>query len=65
MYKRQDYRGEIKIILINLSNNKFEINRNDRIAQMVFAEISQVNFKEVNDLDDTLRGGGGFGSTGN
>ena len=60
-----DYRGEIKIILINLSNNKFEINRNDRIAQMVFAEISQVNFIEVNDLDDTLRGGGGFGSTGN
>ena len=60
-----DYRGEIKIILINLSNNEFEINRNDRIAQIVFAEISQVNFKEVNDLDDTLRGGGGFGSTGN
>ncbi len=60
-----DYRGEIKIILINLSNNKFEINRNDRIAQMVFAEISQVNFKEVNDLDDTIRGGRGFGSTGN
>ena len=60
-----DYRGEIKIILINLSNNEFEINRNDRIAQMVFAEISQVNFEEVNDLDDTLRGGRGFGSTGN
>ena len=59
-----DYRGEIKIILINLSNNEFEINRNDRIAQMVFAEISQVNFEEVNDLDDTLRGGRGFGSTG-
>ena len=60
-----DYRGEIKIILINLSNNEFEINRNDRIAQMVFAEISQVNFEEVNDLDNTLRGGRGFGSTGN
>ena len=60
-----DYRGEIKIILINLSNNEFEINRNDRIAQMVFAEISQVNFEEVNDLDNTLRGGEGFGSTGN
>ena len=60
-----DYRGEIKIILINLSNNKFEINRNDRIAQMVFAKVSQVNFKAVNDLDDTIRGGGGFGSTGN
>ena len=59
-----DYRGEIKIILINLSNNKFEINRNDRIAQMVFAEISQVKFEEVNDLDETLRGGKGFGSTG-
>mgnify|MGYP001314512199 CR=1 FL=1 len=60
-----DYRGEIKIILINLSNNKFEINRNDRIAQMVFAKVSQVNFKAVNDLDDTIRGEGGFGSTGN
>ena len=60
-----DYRGEIKIILINLSNNEFEINRNDRIAQMVFAEISQVNFEEVNDLDNTLSGGRGFGSTGN
>ncbi len=59
-----DYRGEIKVVLINLSKQEFLIHPKDRIAQMVFSNISQVKFKEVNDLDTTKRGVGGFGSTG-
>ena len=59
-----DYRGEIKVVLINLSKQEFLIHPKDRIAQMVFSNISQVKFKEVNDLDTTKRGADGFGSTG-
>lgn len=59
-----DYRGEIKIVLINLSKQEFLIHPKDRIAQMVFSNVSQVTFKEVDDLDTTKRGTYGFGSTG-
>jgi len=59
-----DYRGEIKVILINLSKDEFTVNPKDRIAQMVFTNAIQVTFKEVQDLDQTKRGDGGFGSTG-
>lgn len=59
-----DYRGEIKIILINHGDEPFEIQRAMRIAQMVIAPVVQINPVEVNILDDTQRGGAGFGSTG-
>ena len=59
-----DYRGEIKIILINLGNEDFEISRGMRIAQMIIAPVLQVAIKPVESLDDTARGAGGFGSTG-
>jgi len=59
-----DYRGEIKIVLINLSKKEFLIQPKDRIAQMIFSEVAQVTFKEVDDLDSTNRGTDGFGSTG-
>ena len=59
-----DYRGEIKVILFNHSNNEFIINNKDRIAQMVLAPIIKAEFEEVNELPDTIRGEGGFGSTG-
>ena len=59
-----DYRGEIKVILINHGNNEFIINNKDRIAQMVLAPIIKAEFKEVDELPDTIRGEGGFGSTG-
>ena len=59
-----DYRGEIKIVLINLSKKEFLIQPKDRIAQMIFSEVTQVTFKEVDDLDSTNRGIDGFGSTG-
>ena len=59
-----DYRGEIKIILINHGSEEFTINRGDRIAQMVITPVWQANFEEVDDLDETERGAGGFGSTG-
>tara|TARA_X000000368_G_scaffold58967_1_gene41675 strand:+ start:420 stop:875 length:456 start_codon:yes stop_codon:yes gene_type:complete len=59
-----DYRGEIKIVLINLSKKEFLIQPKDRIAQMIFSEVIQVTFKEVEDLDSTNRGIDGFGSTG-
>jgi len=59
-----DYRGEVKIILANLSNNPFAIARGDRIAQLVPAPVQHARFDEVEELDETLRGEGGFGSTG-
>ena len=59
-----DYRGEIKVILINLSNKTFVGERGTRIAQMVLCPIVKAKFKEVDNLDDTDRGVGGFGSTG-
>ncbi len=59
-----DYRGEIKVILINLSNEKVIINNGDRIAQIVFQKIEQIEFIQVEVLDNTTRGLGGFGHTG-
>ena len=59
-----DYRGEIKVILINLGKEKFVIENNDRIAQMVVCPVIQVNLEEVKELSNTERGSGGFGSTG-
>ena len=59
-----DYRGEIKVILVNLSNEAFEIVPGERIAQMVFAKHETAEFEEVESLDETQRGQGGFGSTG-
>ena len=59
-----DYRGEIKVILINLGNKTFTIEKGARIAQMVLCPIIKMNLKDVENLDDTSRGSGGFGSTG-
>ena len=59
-----DYTGEIKVILINLSNEKFVVNPGDRIAQMVVARYERVEWNEVATLDETERGEGGFGHTG-
>ena len=59
-----DYRGEIKVILVNLSNTPFEIVPGERIAQMVVARHERVEWDEVDVLDETARGAGGFGSTG-
>ena len=58
-----DYRGEIKVILINLGKDIFQINKNDRIAQMIVCPIIRVELKEVESLPETVRGEGGFGST--
>lgn len=59
-----DYRGEIKVILVNLSHQSFVINPGERIAQMVIATHEKVEFNVVDKLDETARGEGGFGSTG-
>lgn len=59
-----DYRGEIGVILANLSNESFTINDGDRIAQMVIAAYAHTKWEEVDVLDETKRGHGGFGSTG-
>ena len=59
-----DYRGEIGVILINLSDSDFEINSGDRIAQMVIAKHETISWKVVDKLDDSVRGDKGFGSTG-
>ena len=59
-----DYRGEVKVILVNLSNEEFTINPGERIAQMVVARYEKVEWEEVEVLDATERGDGGFGSTG-
>ncbi len=59
-----DYRGEVKVGLINLSKENRTIKRGDRIAQLVVGRVSRANLKEVNQLDETQRNGGGFGHTG-
>lgn len=59
-----DYRGEIKIALVNLSNQSFTIQSGDRIAQMIIARYEKAQLLEVETLNDTVRGHGGFGSTG-
>jgi dUTP pyrophosphatase len=59
-----DYRGEIKIILFNHSSEDFIINNNDRVAQMVLAPIIKMELEETNELPESIRGKGGFGSTG-
>ena len=59
-----DYRGELKIILFNHGNQNFKINNNDRIAQMVLTPIIKMELEEVNDLPESIRDKGGFGSTG-
>ena len=59
-----DYRGEIKIILFNHGSKEFIVNNNDRIAQMILMPILKVDFEEADNLPETLRGSGGFGSTG-
>ena len=59
-----DYRGEIKVILINLGEEDFVVRRGDRIAQLVIAPVSQATWRELDSLDETTRGNGGFGSTG-
>lgn len=59
-----DYRGEIGVILVNLSSEDFVINNGERIAQLVIAKHERAEWKEVNELSDTARGEGGFGSTG-
>ena len=59
-----DYRGELRVILVNLSDQPFEILPGERIAQMVVARFEQVEWEQVDELDATERGAGGFGSTG-
>ncbi|AEA06951.1 deoxyuridine 5'-triphosphate nucleotidohydrolase [Lausannevirus] len=59
-----DFRGEIKALIINLSQEDFVINDGDRIAQMVIAPVTKIQWEQVLDLDETKRGEGGFGSTG-
>jgi dUTP pyrophosphatase len=59
-----DYRGEVKVLLVNLSDTDFTINDGERIAQMVIARHEQISWEEVSGLQDSQRGAGGFGSTG-
>ncbi len=59
-----DYRGEVKVILVNLGKEPFEIKNGDRIAQMVFKRLARVEWRPVANLEGTARGQGGFGSTG-
>jgi len=59
-----DYRGELKVILFNHSKEEFVVKNNDRIAQIVLMPVLKIDFEEVDNLPDTLRGSGGFGSTG-
>ena len=59
-----DYRGELKVIMINHGADDFAIRRGDRIAQLVLAPVTRAAWEEVDELDDTARGAGGFGSTG-
>ncbi|HOH31820.1 MAG TPA: dUTP diphosphatase [Candidatus Hydrogenedentes bacterium] len=59
-----DYRGEVKVLLVNLGDAPFTIRRGDRIAQLVVASVARVHWNQVARLDDTARGSGGFGHTG-
>ena len=59
-----DYRGEVKVILMNLGSDPLTINRGERVAQLVIAPVARVVISEVEDVDETIRGPGGFGSTG-
>lgn len=59
-----DYRGEVKVLAINHGEDEFVINYGDRIAQMVIAPVYQISIQEISELPETVRGGGGFGSTG-
>ena len=59
-----DYRGELKVIIYNHGDDDFVINNNDRIAQMILAPVIKMEFQEVDEIPDTVRGEGGFGSTG-
>tara|TARA_B100001540_G_scaffold198367_1_gene174746 strand:- start:11 stop:448 length:438 start_codon:yes stop_codon:yes gene_type:complete len=59
-----DYRGEIKVILFNHGSDEFIVNNRDRVAQMILTPILKIDFEEVDDLPKTIRGSGGFGSTG-
>jgi dUTP pyrophosphatase len=59
-----DYRGEVKVILANVSNEPYTVQHGDRIAQMVFAKIEHANFTAAENLNESLRGAGGFGHTG-
>ena len=59
-----DYRGEIKVIIYNHGNNDFLVNNGDRIAQMILTPVVKMQLEETNDLPETIRGEGGFGSTG-
>ncbi|UYZ57798.1 dUTP diphosphatase [Hymenobacter latericus] len=59
-----DYRGEVKVLLVNLSNEAFVVNDGERIAQLVFARYEAIEWQEVTELSETVRGAGGYGSTG-
>ncbi|WP_143960483.1 dUTP diphosphatase [Litoribacter populi] len=59
-----DYRGELKVLLVNLSNEDFTVQNGERIAQMVVAKHEQINWESTEALSDTVRGAGGYGSTG-
>ena len=59
-----DYRGEIKVILFNHGNKSFKINNNDRIAQIILTPVVKMDLEETNELPESIRGAGGFGSTG-
>lgn len=59
-----DYRGELKILMINLGSDNFDVKRGERVAQLILAPVVQAAWQEVDELDDTARGAGGFGSTG-
>jgi dUTP pyrophosphatase len=59
-----DYRGEVKVILINLGQETVKLGKGERVAQLVIAPVARASWNVVDQLDDTLRGGGGFGSTG-
>ncbi|MCH5586262.1 dUTP diphosphatase [Shimazuella sp. AN120528] len=59
-----DYRGEIKVIMVNFGDHPFRVNRGDRIAQLVFQEVAKVQLEQVDELVSSARGAGGFGHTG-